>query len=283
MKIQTYNPWFRDLHVLYLSECTSVKACNALLKPGWFSMILIVSGSVDFIVGSTIVRLRAGQLYAVPSGAKAGTVVSPIKFYLLSCTIAFAINNRIAKYGNGYIEVITTQSYVVLSLSKVELKHMIQLAELLKKKISNQNHTVFQHEMILLCLNLLLYEYSSLYYKKGENLSAVHNRKEKIVIGFIELIQEHSKGHHDVKFYADSLFVSKGHLRKAVYWVTGMPAKYFIEMAVVSEAYLLLADSNLSITEISEQLNFSALSSFSGFFKKYTKVSPTQYRQNLKP
>lgn len=281
MKIQTYNPWYRELKVLYLSECKSVKACNALLKPGWFSMILIVSGSVDFIVGSTIVRLQAGQLYAVPSEAKAGTVVSQIKFYLVSCTIAFAINNKIAKYGTGYIEVITAQSHVVLSLSKVELKHMIQLAELLKKKISNQNHTIFQHEMILLCLNLLLYEYSSLYYKKGENVLAVHNRKEKIVIGFIGLIQEHSKGHHDVKFYADSLFVSKGHLRKAVYWVTGMPAKYFIEMAVVSEAYLLLADGSLSITEISEQLNFSALSSFSGFFKKYTKLSPTQYRHNL--
>jgi AraC-like DNA-binding protein len=283
LKIQTYNPWFRELKVLYLSECKSVKACNALLKPGWFSMILIVSGSVDFVVGSTTGRLRAGQLYAFPNGAKAKAVVSPIRFYLISCTIAFAINNRIAKYGNGYIEVITTQSYIVLSLSKVEVNHMIQLAELLKKKILSQNHTAFQNEMILLCLNLLLYEYCNLYYKKCKNVSAVHNRKEKIVIGFIELIQEHSKGRHDVKFYADSLFVSKGHLRKAVHWVTGMPAKYFIEMAVVSEAYLLLADGNLSITEISEQLNFSALSSFSGFFKKYTKVSPTQYRQNLKP
>jgi AraC family transcriptional activator of pobA len=252
------------------------------LRPGWFSIVLIVSGTIDFFVGSSTVRLSTGQLYAVPSFAKAGAIVSPTRFYLVSCTIAFAINNRIAKYGMGYIELIASQSHFVLSLSKVEVKHMVQLAELLKKKVSDDKYPVFQDEMVLLCLNLILYEYGALYYRKGENAIAVHSRNEKIVMGFIALVQQNCKVHHDVKFYADSLFVSKGHLRKAVHCVTGTSAKYFIEMAIVSEAYLLLANDNLSITEISEDLNFSTLSSFSGFFKRHTKLSPTQYRLNLK-
>lgn len=245
-------------------------------------MILVVSGTIDFIVGSLPVRLSAGQLYVVPNLAKATAVLSPVKFYLVSCTIAFAINNRITKYGTGYLGALTTQSCFVLSLSKVEMQHIVQLVEMLRKKISSQKHTVFKDEMVLLCFNLILYEYSGLYYKKGENVSVVHSSREKIVMAFIRLVQEHSKGHHDVKFYADSLFVSKGHLRKAVSGVTGMSAKYFLEMAIVSEAYLLLSNDDLSITEISEHLSFTTLSSFSGFFKKYTKLSPTQYRLKLR-
>lgn len=282
MKNLTYNPWFRELKVQYHSDCKSIKMCNAFLKPDWFSMILIVSGTIDFVVGSSTVRLSSGQLYAVPSLARVGVIISPIRFYLVSCTIAFAINNRIARYGTGYIEVITIQSRFVLSLSEAEMKHMVQLAELLRKKIFSSNYTVFQDEMTLLCLNLILYEYSALYYKKDENASTNQSRKEKIVMGFIQLVQECNTEHHDVKFYADSLFVSKGHLRKAVRYVTGASAKHFIEMAVISEAYLLLANDELSITEISEYLNFSTLSSFSIFFKRYSKLTPTQYRLKLK-
>lgn len=282
MEDLTHNVWFRELNVLYLSDCKSVKACNALLKPDWFSMILIVSGTIDFIAGSSIVRLSSGQLYAVPSLAKAGVIVSPIRFYMVSCTIAFAVNNRIARYGTGYIEVIILQSRFVLCLSEVEMKHMMQLAELLRKKIFNKNHTVFQEEMMVLCLNLILYEYSALYYKKDKKLPISQNRKEKIVMGFIQLVQKCNAEHHDVKFYADLLFVSKGHLGKTVRNVTGASAKYFIETAVLSEAYLLLGDDALSITNISERLNFSTLSSFSGFFKKHTKLSPTQYRLKLR-
>jgi AraC family transcriptional activator of pobA len=283
LKILTFNIWSKELKVLYLSDYKSVKACNALLKPGWFSMILIVSGTIDFIIGTTSVRVSAGQLYAVPNFAKAESIVSPIRFYMVTCTIAFAINSRIARYGMGYLGVITTHSYLVLSLSKDELEHMMQLAELLKKKIFINEYGIFQDEMVLLYLNLILYEYSALYYKKGENELAIHSRTEKIVMDFIDLVQEYSTANHDVKFYADSLFVSKGHLRKTVRGITGMSAKYFIEMAIVSESYLLLANDNLSVTDIAEQLNFRTLSSFSGFFKKYTKLSPTQYRLKLRP
>ena len=152
MKILTYTTWSRELKVLYLSEYKSVKACNALLKPGWFSMILIVSGTIDFILGSSTVRLSAGQLYAVPSLAKAGTIISPIRFYLVSCTIAFAINNRITRYGTGYLGVITTQSCFALSLSKVEMKHMMQLAELLKKKIFYKLINLEMSSGIIYCL-----------------------------------------------------------------------------------------------------------------------------------
>ena len=283
MKTQSYKPWSRELRVLYISDSKKLKVYNSLFKTGWFSIVLIVSGTIDLIVGHSVVRITTGQLYSVPSSAKVGSIISPLRFYLVSSTIAFAINNRITRYGNGYIGLITRQSHFALTLTKAEVKHTVALVELLQKKISNRKDTIFQDEMVQLCFNLLLYEFSAFAYKNIEDTVAVHSRTEKIVMRFVELIQQHSIQRHDVKFYADSLYVSTGHLGKAVRSITGMSAKHFIEMAIISEAYALLANDKLSITEIGEQLNFSSPSLFSGFFKKYTRMSPTQYRLNLRP
>lgn len=283
MKTQSYKPWSRELSVLYLSEGKSLKVYNSLFKTGWFSIVLIVSGSIDFIVGPSTIRVTAGQLYSVPSSAKVDSVISPLRFYLVTSTIAFAINNRIIRFGTGYIGLITRQSNFAPILTKAEIKRMVTLVELLQKKNSSRQGIIFQDEMVQLCFNLILYEFSAFSYKNIEDTIAVHSRTEKIVMRFIELIQQHSIQHHDVKFYADSLFVSTGHLGKAVRSITGMSAKHFIEMAIISEAYVLLANDKLSITEIGEQLNFSSPSLFSGFFKKYTRMSPTQYRLNLRP
>jgi len=283
LKTKSYKPWSRELRVLYLSEGKSLKVYNSLFKTGWFSIVLIVSGSIDFIVGPSTIRITAGQLYSVPSSAKVDSVISPLSFYLVTSTIAFAINNRIIRFGTGYIGLITRQSNFTPILTKAEIKRMVTLVELLQKKNSSRQGIIFQDEMVQLCFNLILYEFSAFSYKNIEDTIAVHSRTEKIVMRFIELIQQHCIKHHDVKFYADSLFVSTGHLGKAVRSITGMSAKHFIEMAIISEAYVLLANDKLSITEIGEQLNFSSPSLFSGFFKKYTRMSPTQYRLNLRP
>lgn len=281
MRTLTYKLWLTELKVLHLVDFKSLKTCNTLLNPGWFSLIQVVSGTINFMDGSSSISLSAGDMYAVPSMAEVIAVTPPLQICFISCTMDFAVTNRFSRSGIGYIEMLTNHSPFVLSLTQTEIRDMIELFGLLKKKVLSR-YTIFQEEMVLLCVNLILYEFSGLYYKYSENIIVVHYHREKIAMNFMTLVQQNCKMHHNVSFYADSLFVSKGHLGKAVRNVIGMSAKHYIEMAIISEAYSLLANDNLSITEVGEHLNFTTLSSFSGFFKKYTKLTPTQYRLNLK-
>ena len=251
------------------------------MNPGWFTLIVVVSGSVSFTDSSSSIRLSAGNMFAVPRGVKISKPGSPLKICTISCTLDLAITNRAARFGSICIKMLTSQSPFVFTLMASEMRYMIWLFGLLRKKISDRN-TIFQGEMVMLCLNLLLYEFCGLYYKYGQSTAAVYSGNDKIVTNFITLVQLHCKEHHEIKFYADFLFVSQGHLRKMVRAVIGMSAKHFIEMAVISEAYMLLADDNLSVAEVAEYLNFKDPSSFSHFFKRHTKLSPTQYRLNLK-
>lgn len=280
MDTLTNKLWLTELKVLHLADLKSIKSCEKLLNPGWFSLIVVVSGKINFIEGSSNIRLLAGDMSIIPSLAQVNSLELPLRICLLSCTLDFAIINRVARFGNGYAEVLNNQSSLVLSLEKTEMLYMVQLFGLLKKNVCGE-FTIFQHKMVLLFIDLILYALGELYYKYGKNIT-VHSRDEKIVMGFIMLVQQDCKVHHDVKFYAASLFISKGHLRKLVRGILGISAKYFIEMTLISEAYSLLANDKLSVTEVGEYLNFSSPSSFSHFFKRHTKLSPTQYRTTLK-
>lgn len=266
--------------MLYLASFNSIRAFDAHLNPDWFSLIVVRSGAMDFTDGTSLVHLSAGDIYAVPRAAELSTLASPLQICLLSCTMGFAVTNRTPRFKNACIETMISQSPFVIATTEAEVNHILWLFEMLDKKASRQA-SMFQVEIVVLCVNLILYEYCELCYKYGGNTAAVCSRNEKIVIRFITLVEYHVKVHHDVKFYADSLFVSEGHLRKAVRGVLGQSAKNFIEMSVISEASALLGDSSLSINEIAEQLSFSSSQSFSGFYKRHTKLTPTQYRQNL--
>jgi len=56
-----------------------------------------------------------------------------------------------------------------------------------------------------------------------------------------------------------------------------------IQRARLDQARLLLADRRLSVKDVAAQLNFSSEFYFSQFFRHHTGLSPTAYRQSLKP
>ncbi len=56
-----------------------------------------------------------------------------------------------------------------------------------------------------------------------------------------------------------------------------------IQRARLDQARLLLADERLSVKDVAAQLSFSSEFYFSHFFRHHTGLSPTQFRQHLKP
>src|SRR5215469_10570740 len=56
-----------------------------------------------------------------------------------------------------------------------------------------------------------------------------------------------------------------------------------IQRARLDQARLLLADARLSVKDVAAQLSFSSEFYFSHFFRHHTGMSPTEFRQHLKP
>lgn len=101
--------------------------------------------------------------------------------------------------------------------------------------------------------------------------------------GFIKLVEAHYLNSHDVQFYADRLFISANYLNKIVRELLGTTSKKYIAHKIAQEAKNLLSFTDLSISEISDQLKFESPSYFTRFFKKSVGVKPKEYRIGNKP
>lgn len=104
---------------------------------------------------------------------------------------------------------------------------------------------------------------------KGQN--RIHER-------FINLVQQNFKKERFLDFYAEKLEVSTKHLSRTVKEATGFSAVDWIDRLVILEAKVLLKSTNLSIQQISDELNFTSQSFFGRYFKKHTGRSPKDFR-----
>lgn len=91
---------------------------------------------------------------------------------------------------------------------------------------------------------------------------------------FFRLLATHYKHHRTVRFYAERLHLTPKYLSTAIKRVTGRPILDWIHEAVLIDAKMLLRTTDLTVQEISEQLNFSSPSAFVQFFKKHTGTTP---------
>ena len=105
-----------------------------------------------------------------------------------------------------------------------------------------------------------------------------YSRNEEIFDKFYELVKEHCKKERSVNFYAQKLYITAKHLSTMVKKVTGKTAGNWIDGYVILSAKVMLRSSDLTIQEISQQLNFSNQSFFGKYFRQHVGMSPSDYR-----
>jgi AraC family transcriptional regulator, transcriptional activator of pobA len=82
------------------------------------------------------------------------------------------------------------------------------------------------------------------------------------------------------KDYAELLYITPNHLNAVCNDMLGISAGELIRNRVLLEAKRLLINRSMSVAEIASELNFSDNSYFTKFFKKYTAVTPEEFRKN---
>jgi len=107
----------------------------------------------------------------------------------------------------------------------------------------------------------------------------IPQRVEEIFIDFIRLLPRYFVEHHDIPFYASKLHITPVYLSRVVRQVTGRTVVDYINQMLLMEASFLLQTSQLSITQIADQLHFADTPSFSKFFSRLEGMSPKEYRK----
>ncbi len=103
-------------------------------------------------------------------------------------------------------------------------------------------------------------------------------RREELFIKFIHLIHKYCPQQREVGFYAEKLYITSRYLSSITQSVADKSAKYIIDKHAIQRIKIMLKYSNVSIQDISYELNFPDQSFFSRYFKKHTGMSPLEYR-----
>lgn len=109
----------------------------------------------------------------------------------------------------------------------------------------------------------------------------VLQQKQTLLKTFRKLIEQHYKSIRLPKEYADLLYITPNHLNALCQDMLGKTAGELIRDRILLEAKRLLTNAHMRIAEIAYELNFEDNSYFNRFFKKYTGVTPDEFRKQF--
>ncbi|MDE6022129.1 MAG: helix-turn-helix domain-containing protein, partial [Muribaculaceae bacterium] len=162
----------------------------------------------------------------------------------------------------------------VTQLSEQDSMDIQEYMKIIGRKLCAPN-TPLKRTKIANLLQALLYEIIEKHYVSNDGVEKPHSRKEEILSKFILEVLQNFRTERSVAFYADKLCVTPKHLSAVAKDITSHTASELIDHYVIMEAKIMLAESSLTIQEISNKLNFANQSFFGKYFKHLTGYSPS--------
>lgn len=105
-------------------------------------------------------------------------------------------------------------------------------------------------------------------------------------VSIVKSIEKHLKDNIDERYTIKELSklyrISETAIKKVFKQIYGEPISTYLKNYRIRNAKRLLNESNLNITEISNNIGYKSVSKFGEAFKKETGLSPSEYRKHLK-
>ena len=163
----------------------------------------------------------------------------------------------------------------VISINDEGLNGMIRYFEMLKRIIQEKDHP-YRLEVARYLTLSFFYGVCVDFHKFDDSKKKTHS--EMLVDKYLNLIERHHKKERGLDFYADKMCITSKHLSKVIKETSGKNAVDLIEEHVALEAKALLKSTNMTILQISDELNFPSQSFFGKYFKRVTGMSPKEYK-----
>lgn len=164
-----------------------------------------------------------------------------------------------------------------LKISQEETADLLELHAFIVKRYKKTDF-LYREEIARSLLQTLIYEVLQLYQDQRIEYKVL-TRKEKYLQSFVSLLFENHMNERSVYFYADKMFITPKYLSQIIKEASGMHIQQWIDDMVIMAIKALLKSSNMTILQISEEMNFANPSFFGSYFKKRTGMTPLQYRK----
>ncbi|MGM9791974.1 MAG: helix-turn-helix domain-containing protein [Candidatus Cryptobacteroides sp.] len=159
-----------------------------------------------------------------------------------------------------------------------ELEWIVQVYSLIAR-IHSDKDGYYRKEILKSLTFGILYKLGEVYQRLDEQMpEASRLNDERLSDEFFRLLAKHFRTSRTVKFYADRMALTPKYLSMAIRRITGKSIHEWVDDAIILEIKNLLKTTDLTVLQISEELNFCSASALVQFFRKHTGVTPRHYR-----
>lgn len=225
-------------------------------------LMRVLEGSIRYRINLLECEVAQGQVVWIPDSALVEFLFASEDYRFQAVTFNDKHHRR--------------EDAIVFSLSETEWQQLDDLSSLIRGVAENKP---FPKEVIedLISAYLGILEKSVAFNISPAPLPA---RREQLLRSFIALVSKHFREHRDTAFYARHLCLASHYLSPLIRQASGEPPSTWITKAVISEAKVLLKQSDKTVLQISEDLGFPNAPFFCRYFKRETGMTPSAYRES---
>ena len=154
------------------------------------------------------------------------------------------------------------------------------------RRILQENDNFFQKQIIGNYLEILFYEGCNLMLHDPKNGAFLKrkpgSKKNRIADRFLLAVEKGIRSSRQVEYYAEELGMSAKYLYAVVKEVTGKTPSEWINEYTLTEARIMLKNTDSSIQNISYDLGFATPSHFGKFFREQTGTTPKEFRKTAR-
>lgn len=274
-RIQNLLPEDRDF---VIKEISSSGKCHRPFHVAGGAILLCLEGEADIVIdGKPYKVLERGEVI-LPDGCtlfiKRCSQNLKMLSFIYSKETAYQAMHKFEPSFFNFILTEPVHQHTEESISTIMA--YLQILSALQNDVHNHFRPLIATNL-LRCIMLNIYDKLK---RKGKlDPDTFHTRKEEIYSNFISLVMENAKRHREVSYYADKLCISARHLSSITKDVAGETPKQTIDEFLMAEIKLMLTFSEMSIQQIADYLHFPDQSYFGRFFKRFTGMSPQNYRK----
>lgn len=252
------------------------------VRTDFFIISLLVKGSGKARINLKEFNLQKNDLMIIPPDVTKDNIeISPdAVLKVIAYTSEFLIPLPLPDNfweSSGYF---SAKKIPVWSLDNKEVKAITTISDQLERWNNNQDDHPYKREILNYTFMIFLLELAAIAPRYSVESNQRFSRKELLTINFYTLAKKHFRTDRSLQFYANLLFITPKYLTETVKEMSGQTAGGVIDSFTAQEARILLKTTSKTISEISEELNFSDQSSFGKFFKRLSGLSPSDYRQS---
>ena len=245
-------------------------------KISFYAILLITKNSGAYNLNFKDYRYKKGTLFTIRKDNIHKFYKSKTKGILLVFTENFIVNysNQLetAKTFLLFNEMLASPK---LQLNNAEFDEIITLIALIKKEYFEVKDD-YSANIIRKFVQVVITKLFRI--KSKDNVVFDNHKYLSMFLQLQAFVEKDCFNHKKVSFYAKEMGVTSKTLNNVTQNIIHKSAKTLINEIVIIQSKRLIINSQDSLTEIAYQVGFDEPTNFFKYFRKYTGVSPSQFR-----